>query len=163
MFAKRNEQSIFQNKYFWHGFVFTTIFNAAVLFAAIEYPDWMWMYFLETGRNTPLELSYLFVFLYYLPYVFGFVFIMELKKLSKLYSALFLVFCLLAEVWIVMHLFDRYSQVGTYAQFHQGQALSLFEPKHSLSTVMNAAVGIMILDFIFVVVLYRRDHKNEKA
>lgn len=121
------------------------------------------MYFLETGRNTPLELSYLFVFLYYLPYVFGFVFIMELKKLSKLYSALFLVFCLLAEVWIVMHLFDRYSQVGTYAQFHQGQALSLFEPKHSLSTVMNAAVGIMILDFIFVVVLYRRDHKNEKA
>lgn len=163
LFAKRSESSVFKNKYFWHGLVFTTIFNAAVLFAAIEYPDWMWMYFIESSQNTWTELTYLFIFLYYLPYIFGFVFTLELKKLGSLWVVLFLAICALSEVWIVMHLFDRYSQVGTYDQFHAGQALSLFEPVHSLSAVMNIAVGIMILDFIFVLLLYRKELKHEKT
>jgi len=147
---------VFFSRYFWHGLVFTTFFNFSVFYAILKFPDWMWMYFVEDSQNSVLELIYIFVFLYYLPYALGFYLGYDIKNRSKVLWAGFAVFLIAAEVWIVLHLFDRYSVVGTREAYLNKTAVSLFDPANPLGPVMNGSVGIMILYFFLVLFRWRR-------
>lgn len=144
------------SRYFWHGLVFTTIFNVAVFYAIATYPDWMWMYFLEDSGNTTGELIYIFVFLYYLPYVLGFYLGIECKKRAISLWASFIAVMAASEIWVIWHLFDRYSVVGTREQFMNGTATSLFSPQNPIGAVTNGSVVFMVLYFVFVLFRHRR-------
>lgn len=140
---------LYCSRYFWHGVVFTTIFNVAVFYGILKFPDWMWMYFLEDSRNSAAELVYIFVFLYYLPYALGFYLGYDFKNRSKALWAGFAVFLAASEIWIVLHLFDRYSVVGTRQEYLAKTAVSLFAP-NPLSPVMNGSVAVMVVYFLVV-------------
>lgn len=148
--------TVFSSHYFWRGVVFTTLFNIAVFDAIIAFPDWMWMYFLENSTNTCSELIYIFVFLYYLPYTLGFYLGYDFRSRSVVLWFLLLVVMLLAEAWLIYTLFDRYSVVGTRAQYLSGTAVSLFSKDNPIGPVMNACVAAMVLYFMFVVYQYRK-------
>ncbi len=154
----RKPSALFYNVYFWHGLVFTTIFNVAVVYSALTYPDWMWMYFLEStdAQNSLSELLYLFLFLYYLQYVFGFMLGQELKKLSTMLWGIFVGLQILAEAWLIVHFFDRYRVIGTRDEFLAGSAVSLFGPDNPISLVMNGSVVVMILYFIVVASRFKK-------
>lgn len=150
------EVSVFSSRYFWHGLVFATIFNGAVVYAIIKYPDWMWMYYLEDSSNSPLELIYIFIFLYYFPYILGFYLGRLLVFKGKRLWLLLAGFLLAWEGWIVFHLFDRYSVVGTREEFLSGTAVSLFSPENPVGMAMNVSVGLMVVYYLVVWWLYRR-------
>lgn len=160
MFAYFDERkqygSFISDAYFWHGIVFSTIFSAAVFYAALTYPDWMWMYFLEDSANSGLELLYLFVFLYYMPYVLGFLLGRELKKISTSLWIILIVSQLLAEIWLIAHLFNRYSVIGTRDQFLSGTATSLFGPDNPIALAMNGSVVLMVIYFIIIAYRYKK-------
>ena len=147
---------------FWLGLGFATIFNAAALYAAFHYPDWMWMYFADAPTLKPLDLTYIFLFAYYVPFGLGYYFGLELRKMAWFLWFLSLVFCLAAEGWVVWRLFDRYSVVGTREQFYNGTALSLFSPENPIAFVMNGAVGLMAVYFILSVLLMRKKKTTSK-
>lgn len=153
-------RSIFASSYFWHGLVFTTVFNVAVVYAIRFYPDWMWMYFLPDSHNTKAELIYIFAFLYYLPYALGFYLGYDLKRIGLFLWMIFMLALVGAEVWIVSHLFNRYSVVGTNEEFLQGTAVSLFSPQNPMGPVMNGSVVVMVLYFIGVLFLSRRRKRS---
>lgn len=157
----KNAGTVFSEGAFWHGVVFTTIFNGAVMYAISYYPDWMWMYFTEGVKNTWPELVYIFVFLYYLPYVLGYYMGRDVKKFSAVGVWGLMGLLAAAEVWIIFHLFDRYAVVGTRADFINGTALSLFGRNNPLGIVMNGAVAAMVLYFIFVLYLYKHRRKKQ--
>jgi hypothetical protein len=160
VFSKNDRQgAVFSDGYFWHGIVFTTIFNVPVVYAVFKYPDWMWMYFLENSHNTPLELIYIFLFLYYLPYVLGFTLGRDLKHFSVPLWFLFLLSQIGTEVWLIGRLFARYSVIGTREEFLSGQAVALFGPDNPIALVMNSSVAVMIAYFLLVVFFYRRPNK----
>ncbi len=147
---------VFKSPYFWHGVLFSTIFNVAVVYAIVYYPDWMWMYFLEQSRNSLVELVYLFIFLYYLPYVLGFYLgRMALIKGLKWWLGALLFFAGW-EVWLVAHLFDRYSVIGSRNDFFEGKALSLFGPENPIGPVMNSSLGVLAVYFIVLVIFYKK-------
>lgn len=152
--------SVFSSAYFWHGLIFTTLFNAAVFYAALQFPDWMWMYFLEDSRNSPVELIYLFLFLYYLPYILGFYLGHLLVLKSRGLWLLFALFLLGWEGWLIVRLFDRYSVVGTRQDYLNGTAISLFSPQNPIGIVMNLAVGLMILYYLVVSWHYLRKYRR---
>lgn len=152
--------SVFADKYFWHGIVFSTLFNGAVLYAIVKAPDWMWMYYLADSQNTIPELIYIFIFLYYLPYALGFYLGVEFKQQSWLLWGMSLVFFAAAEGWLIFKLFDRYSVVGTNEEFANHTAISLFSPENPLGTVLNGSVVLMVVYFLFVIVLHRRSRKK---
>ncbi len=156
----KRQASVLTDPFLWHCFVFTTIFNAAVLYAIKHYPDWMWMYFLEDSKNTVPELIYLFVFLYYFPVIFGYFLGRDIRRVSLLFWFVLILLLIAAEVWIVMHLFGRYSVVGTQVDYLFGNGVPLFGAESPLSTVMNASVGGMVVYFFFVVYLYRKRQKR---
>lgn len=152
--------SVFGSRYFWHGVVFTTIFNLAVAYAIFKFPDWMWMYYREDARNTFAELVYIFFFLYYLPYALGFYLGFDAKNRSfALWAGLLILFAA-AEAWIVWKLFDRYSVIGTREEFLNGTAVSLFGPQNPIGLVMNGSVGLMIVYYAAVVMWYRKSKRN---
>lgn len=154
------KRSIFSSRFFWHGVIFTSIFNLAVVYAILYYPDWMWMYFLEDSTNSTSELIYIFLFLYYLPYTLGFYLGYDFKNVSKALWGL-LIFSLIAtEAWLIIKLFDRYSVVGTREEYLSGTAISLFSPQNPLGPVLNGSVVAMIVYFIFVYIQYKRTRKT---
>lgn len=160
IFSKNDRQgTVFSDGYFWHGVVFTTIFNVPVVYAICQYPDWMWMYFLENSHNTKLELIYIFIFLYYLPYTLGFYLGRDLKRFSIPFWFLFILSQIGAEVWLIGRLFDRYSVIGTREEFLKGQAAALFGPDNPIAFVMNSSVAAMGVYFLVVVIFYRRKNK----
>lgn len=143
--------SVFSSRAFWKGVVFTTLFNAAVLYAAIVYPDWMWMYFLDESRLGFWPLLYLFLFLYYLPYILGFYLGALAIRRGVAAWIFFSLFCLVWEGWLVITLFDRYSVVGTREEFLAGTALSLFSPENRMGMVLNGTVAVMVVYYLVCV------------
>jgi len=160
LFSNPNSQrSIFTESYFWHGLVFTTIFNVAVVYAIIHYPDWMWMYFVENSSNTLVEILYIFAFIYYLPYVLGYYIGRDLKKKSWVLTLGCCVLLAAVEGWIIVHLFERYSMIGTKEEFLNGKAISLFSPDNPIGAVMNGSVAIMVVYFFVVLFLYKKRNR----
>lgn len=158
--GRASHRSILTDPYFWHGLFFISIFNAAVLYAAVNYPDWMWMYFIKNAKNTNPELIYIFVFLYYFPFVLGFFLGYDLKRISNALCYLFIIAMLGTEAWLMSLLFDRYSVIGTLAEFHSGQAVSLFSTKNPLYYVLNGSIFLMIIYFVLVLYLYRKQNRQ---
>lgn len=103
------------------------------------------MYFLEAPKLGALDLIYIFFFLYYVPYLAGFYWGRALQKRSVVFLIIFLV---AAEGWIVWKLFDRYSVVGTRAQFLDGTAISLFSPQNPIGPAMNITVAVMAFYYL---------------
>jgi hypothetical protein len=149
--------SIFKSAYFWHGVVLSTIFNAAVVYAAIYYPDWMWMYYVSESLSLEAYV-YLFFFLYYLPYVLGFALGVEALRASRALWGFWALLMVAAEVWLVLTLWDRYSVVGTAEQFASGTAVSLFDPNNPLSLVMN--ISMLVMGAYYAFLLFRRRKKR---
>lgn len=152
-------RSIFSSVYFWHGVVFASIFNVAVIYAIIHAPDWMWMYYLTDVKNSPQELVYIFIFLYYLPYALGFYLGLDLKRMGMGLWLLLVLSLGGAEAWIIIHLFDRYAVVGTTQEYLEGTAISLFSPDNPLGPVLNGSVALMIIYYLVVAFLSRRRKK----
>ena len=152
---------IFKEPFFWHGVIFTSIFNVAVVYAVVHFPDWMWMYYLQDARNTLPELVYLFAFLYYFPFALGFYLGRDLKRYSIVIWAAFVVVLMATEAWLVLVLFDRYSVIGTRAEFLLGEALPLFGPDNPIGPVMNGSVVGMVLYFILCLILFRRGIRRD--
>lgn len=156
LLSQSAQTPFYKESAFWHGLVFTSIFNVAVVYAILFYPDWMWMYYLEDSRNTLGELVYLFVFLYYLPYLLGYYLGRDLRHKNWMLCLALIGSMAVVEVWLVIHLFDRYAVIGTREQYLAGKAISLFGPDNPIGFVMNGSVVVMILYFIGAVILYRR-------
>ena len=131
-----------------------------VFVSVLRFPHWMWMYFPENSRTGLVPLIYLFLFLYYFPYLLGF----YLGKLFALKGKIqwlgFALFLLGWEGWLVWKLFDRYSVVGTREEFLNGTAISLFSPQNPVGTAMNASIGAMLVYYLFVWWLYRKKRKT---
>lgn len=150
---------VFADAYFWHGFIFISIFNIVVFVSALHFPHWMWMYFLDKSQHSVLELIYIFLFLYYFPYALGYYFGRDLKRLSLVWGFLFILFMAVTEGWLIWQLFDRYSVIGTLQEFQAGQAVSLFGPQNPLKNLMNGCLGLMIFYFMIVVFYYRQENQ----
>ena len=149
--------SVFSSHYFWHGLVFSTLFNAIVLYSTLKFPDWMWMYFVEAPQLGMFDLAYIFFFLYYLPYGTGFYLGRDLLKRYKSAVWLLILFLMAVEAWVVWKLFDRYEVIGTRQQFLDGTAISLFSPQNPIGPVMNGGVALMI---IYYLTLWWKSRRN---
>ncbi len=156
---KNGQGSVFASCYLWHALLFSSVFNAAVFYAYLKFPDWMWMYFLSAPRNTPLELVYIFLFFYYFPCILGFYLGRVALSYGKMAWFLFALFLVASEAWIVFHLFDRYSVIGTREQYLNHTAISLFDPQNPIGLVTNISVGLMLV--YYLVLLWKvRKHKT---
>jgi len=144
------EGSPFRSPYFWHGILFSTIFCGIVFYSYLKFPDWMWMYYVSGIKLSTLELIYLFLFLYYVPYIAGFVLGRSLIRKDLLFGWLLLGFLVVWEIWIVTHLWGRYSVVGTEADYLNGTAIPAFSSTNPLNLQTNIALGMMVFYFLFV-------------
>jgi len=154
------DRTIFSSRWFWHGLFFSSVFNAAAVYSALHFPDWMWMYFTNESQNSKTELIYIFAFLYYVPFVCGFYLGLDLRKIASVFWFVLILLCVLSEVWIVAHLFDRYSVLGTREQYYQSTAVSLFATDHALQPVMTGSLVVMGIYFLLVFFSYRRAKKH---
>lgn len=145
---------------FVEGLKFITIFNASVLLCYIVSPDWMWMYFLETARVPLWGLIYLFLTLYYLPYIAGFLLGLETRDNGGWWKGSLI--CLAAEGLIVALLWERYSKVGTLQEFRSGSARNLFGEFHAVSAIMNVAVVISLVYFVWIWLGFRKEASSTK-
>ena len=119
------------------------------------------MYFTDESRNSVSELLCLFCFLYYLPFLCGFYLGIDLNKISGFIWFLAVLFCVACEAWLILHLYDRYSVLGTREQYYQGTAISLFDPHHAMAPVMNGSLVLMALHFVWVVYLAKKSGKRK--
>lgn len=161
-FFERAERyrNLFSSPYLWHGLFFMTIFNVAVLYGALFYPDWMWMYFLEKSPQSWSVLVYLLLFFYYLPYLLGFFFGYELRNKSHFLWWCFVLGLLCAEGWLVVKLFDRYRMIGTREEFLNGTALPFLHPDNTMGLVVNLCAVVLILYYVLIFYKYKRESRK---
>lgn len=151
---------VFSSAYYWRGVMFTTLFNVAVFYATINFPDWMWMYFVEDSANTWGELIYIFIFMYYLPYTLGFYLGYDFKNRSILLFIVLLLVMLGTEAWLIHSLYDRYAYIGTLEEYLAGDAVYMFSSKNPLGPIMNSSVAAMVLYYIFVIYQHRQSGRK---
>lgn len=157
-FYKKESGSIWYDPFFYKGAFFAGLFLIAVGYAYVLYPDWMWMYFVPNVHHSVVELCAIFIFLYVCPYVLGFYLGVESWKNSKPLWVLFFIFNVLSEAWLVSHLFDRYSVLGTTTDYLNHTGVSLFS-NQPLSPVMNGSVGAMVFYYLWILWKARKSVK----
>lgn len=140
------------------GLIVLTIFNLAVAISYVQYPDWMWMYFVQASNwsSIGIGLSLLVGLLaYYLIFALGFYWGISRRAFSgKIPWALLGILLVLSGAAIVP-VFDRYFHVGSYADFIAGTALEL--PTSPLAPVFNTAFPLMILAAIPLILWARKE------
>lgn len=118
------------------------------------------MYFIEGIELGVVGLIYIFIFLYYVPYIAGFVLGRCLARRSLLLGWVLFLFFVGWEVWIVHYLFDRYSVIGTKSDYLNGTAISMFSPENPIGLISNVTVGVMIIYLLFVWWCHRKRLKT---
>lgn len=155
LLQRKEGVSPLKEKGLWYGLVFSTVFLISVILSYAIAPDWMWMYFPENPRINLLDWIYLILFLYYLPFAGGYLLTRELRKRNFIAGSSVAILSLLAEVFIVLRLWDRYTHVGTREEFLSGTAALLW--KSPVNTVFNFTIPVMVIIFIASFILLRRE------
>jgi len=120
----------------------------------------MWMYFRPHAEPSSLELIYIFVFLYYLPYILGFYLGVVAAQKSMTYYFVMGALLLSSEIWIIYQLFDRYHFVGCMEDWQNGTAPSIFRP-NPLTWALNGSMVLMIAYYAFVWWLFKKESKQK--
>ncbi len=154
LIQKRGKESYLKESAFKLGLLFSTIFIVSVLISFVMAPDWMWMYFPENPKTTLLDIIYLLIFLYYLPFIGGYILTRELMKKGWIQALSIPLISLLGEVFLIIRLWDRYSVVGRREEFLAGTAIPLW--KSSVNNVFNIAIPLLVIIFLVSVFLIRR-------
>lgn len=118
------------------GLIAVTLFGVAIpAYCYVRWPAWMWGYAIDPAAVHPWVVVWVFA-IYYACFVAGFA--ATPRRASWLAPAGFglLNLALLVLVW------PRYSKVGTYDQFHAGQAAPLFGSP--LATVLNVGLAVTV-------------------
>ena len=142
---------------FLHGIVYTTIFSSSALICYLVAPDWMWMYFIPDGTTPSPILIYVFIFLYYVPYIAGFFIGVHLRQSIPRAWMLGIGISFAFMVLITWALWERYTVVGTTAEFLSGSGKHLFLEKHSVSNILNFYPVVMIG---YIIIIWRRFSKS---
>lgn len=156
-----SNKPLLKAKGFWIGLVFHLVFGMGL--PAVCYfisPDWMWGYLMDHRTVPPWMTFYVFAVLYNLCYVMGYVFYREWTKLggTKWWQGAALI--LIWQVGIILPQFDRYSMVGTLAEFKAGTGQSLFGGSPpAVGIVLNVAMPVGLV----VMFLCYRYFKKQKA
>jgi hypothetical protein len=141
------------------GAVATSVFLASALAAYAKGPDWMWMYFLEPPALTVVDLAFMAVVLYYLPFAAGFALTRAGERRWPGRGGLLVAAsALVLNVYVVARLFDRYAHVGTRADYLAGRAAPL-AGDHALKGVLNAggaALGATLVVLVALAVVEAR-------
>jgi hypothetical protein len=95
--------------------------------AYLKEPAWMWMYYVDPAQVPTAMVAYAFVILYVPAFFVGFYVTAHLKETSRGRAWLFFLGTLLFEGALIFFLWDRYSVVGTMAQWQAGKAPRLWE------------------------------------
>lgn len=148
------------SRWFFRGIVFTTVFVGAALWSYARSPDWMWMYFTEKGRLSLLDILYLLIFLYYIPYVLGYILGIWAEQKKKNLSLLVIGVAAFFNVYIIAATFSRYRVVGTVEEFRTGTAASLFGP-NPVSLPMNMASIALVLLGVYYIVRFVQERRAE--
>jgi len=133
--------------------MFVICFLAAV-FCYLIAPAWMWFYFLDP-KNISLAILIPAFSFYFLLYISGYFIGLRIRSRGKYFCGLVLGFCAFFYLGFLMANFKRFWQIGTLAQFHQGQAVPLivFHPFHfhplGLFLFIEFLIAIIWLVFIF--------------
>ncbi|MHA1438415.1 MAG: DUF362 domain-containing protein [Promethearchaeota archaeon] len=113
-------KSIFQNKYFIIAVIYITLFCIPLsILCYIIYPDWCWMYWIDSS-SIPIWAPVLAFFLYYIFFIIGFWigFLAEKKRRGRALTILFI-----SLIYLIIFnniTYDRLFYVGTIEQYNSG-------------------------------------------
>ena len=129
-----------KTKSFAFGLVANTLLVAAAGVAYYKWPDWMWMYYVDSSTVSFELVLLLFFGLYYVPFFIGFKLPSFFAKLNFMLP-MFIIFVIL-QVLEMVALWNRYAVVGTYEEFHKSAGVSIFDS--TLNTFLIVAFAVIV-------------------
>jgi hypothetical protein len=170
IFAKLNRQDVngaemLKTKMFTRGLVLTTLFIGAALWAYTDSPDWMWMYYPPDANTPVLGILYVLVFMYYVHFVFGYIIGIWLERKKKHLAFAAVAVALVLNAIIMALTFERYLNVGTYAEFHAvpKTTMPLADPHNPVALSMNLGGAVVAIYAVYCLVMWWREGKAAKA
>ncbi len=165
-FYERAEgKGLFASRAFIHGMIFASTFNLSVVFSYLVAPDWMWMYYPFSSETSVPGLVYIFIFLYYVPFILGYMLGARWRERRPWAWIPGLAASLVMEAIIVGVLFDRYFHVGTTAEYHVDPAammtLADFPGYNRLGVIMNTFFAALFVYFVFLVWIFKLRKKKQ--
>jgi len=137
------------------GFLATTLFGILIpAYCYWKFPAWMWGYALDPTTIHPWVVVWIFA-LYYVCFVAGFAMTPKRNAWLLLAAVGLLNLALLGAVW------SRYSKVGTYRQFHAGEAADLMTSP--LQTILNVGFGVTVVGTLLLWIWARRASASQKS
>ncbi len=141
------EETVFADAFFLAGLGFHALVAFGVAFLCyLLYPDWMLMY-LADRRKIPRWLIFCIFTAYFVMYVFGYLLVFPLRKKRSFLPVSVFIFILASIFALIFASFDRLWHVGTYEEYHRGEAMPMNKTKlfPLLSAAMPAAVAALIV------------------
>jgi hypothetical protein len=143
---KPQHKPYLKTKHFLYAFITNTIFGVLIpIFCYILHADWMWMYFVDS-KVVPWWLTTYIFFLYYIPFICGFLLAPELGKMAMFVFILAIIF----ELFLIALLFDRYYYVGTLHQFKMQEAIPLPQTPIGIILTCSLIIGIPFAVFLWL-------------
>ncbi|MDZ7343914.1 MAG: hypothetical protein ONA90_05310 [candidate division KSB1 bacterium] len=145
---RQPEQPFYRAKTFWASCRLAGLFILLAMASYILYPDWMWMYFFSTNHlGVGLQLVLMggiLLVLYLLPLIAGYScgMILRAKSASAWWAGI--ISSLVVEGFLIFILWNRYSVVGTRAQFLSGNTVRLSD-FHLLSAILNGGGMLLVM------------------
>ncbi len=128
---------------FWWGLIAMAIYSALVINSYSQWPEWMWMYYIEPIKIELAGWVYILFLAYFIPYVVGYILGTHGRRNSWFVLFNSFVVILFIEVYALHSFWDRYSYLMT-----EGQKVSIFEVQ---AWVQNISIGIGSL-FLFCLI-----------
>lgn len=145
--------SVLLTRAFISGKFVITLFIIIVFYSYLLAPDWMWMYF-APAETIPMWIVIYVLIMYYFAYAVGFLLQRELAKISSALPVFYVVLMFFAEIGMILSLWDRYSHVGTLAEYQAGTAIPLAES--AVGGLPSILTGILFLAGIGLIFWSRR-------
>lgn len=155
----RGKADLLTSRWFVRGLFFSTVFVVAALWSYARAPDWMWMYYVDSGSLSALDIVYILVFLYYIPYCLGYILGIWAEHWRKNLSLAVIGAAVLLNVYIIAVTFSRYSVVGSLEEYRAGTAAFLFGP-NPVSLPMNAGAAVMVLMGVYYIFCFVKERKT---
>ena len=137
------------NKYFLAGLGFQTVFCMPIaVYCYVAFPDWCWMYWLDS-RAAPFWLVVLAFFFYYVFFAAGFLGALALADRRRIWGPRGLGIALLILLLFAAINYRRLFFVGSLAEFEQGRLLFLFQ-RPLLAAVVAGGMSVALTAMIVI-------------
>ena len=140
---------------FWAGLGIWTFYATTTIFAYRQWPYWMWMYHLEPPVISTWGWILIYIVLYGIPFLVGWLIGSHGRKYSWSSICIFFIISVGGFFALIYKFWERFSVIAPSLDYKSGEGISIFEhPEYQEHLIIS--FGVLVVYYIFSYIIAGR-------